>query len=235
MSPEASWSADLFAELTGRGFRVPQPVRSRTGSWAVAGWTASRRVEGEPAPAAHWSELVAASRGFHAALAGIAMPPWLGRRRNPWVLADAMAWGAGRVELKAELAELIEALLAATRPVRLPAQLVHGDIAGNVLFAADGPPTVIDFSPYWRPAGYALAIAAVDLLAWFGATPAIVDELDDEPEIDQLLARALAFRLITESLIREDHDTLHAVRRASKPVVELVLSRIAELCTGRRS
>ncbi|HEY3631538.1 MAG TPA: phosphotransferase [Jatrophihabitantaceae bacterium] len=226
-SREASWCADLFAELSGPGFRVPQPVRSRTGSWTVAGWTASRRVPGEPAPVAHWSELVATSRGFHTALAGIAMPPWLGRRRNPWVLADAMAWGADRVELKPELAALVEALLAATRPIRLPAQLVHGDIAGNVLFAADGPPAVIDFSPYWHPAGYALAIAAVDVLAWSGAPPAILDELDDEPEIDQLLVRALASRLITESLIRKDHDTLHAVRRANQTVVERVLSRIA--------
>lgn len=59
----------------------------------------------------------------------------------------------------------MDGLLAAVRPVRLPSQLVHGDIAGNVLFAAGQSPAVIDFSPYWRPPGYALAVAAVDLLA----------------------------------------------------------------------
>ncbi|HEX5121228.1 MAG TPA: hypothetical protein VFW65_39090 [Pseudonocardiaceae bacterium] len=68
---------------------------------------------------------------------------------------------------------------AATRPVRSPGQLVHGDIAGNVLFAAEAPPAVIDFWPVQRPAGYPLAVAAVDLLAWSAAPPDILDELAD--------------------------------------------------------
>jgi len=44
---------------------------------------------------------------------------------------------------------------------------------GNVLFADASPPAVIDFSPYWRPAGLALAVAAVDALMWGGARLAL--------------------------------------------------------------
>ena len=55
------------------------------------------------------------------------------------------------------------------RPVRAANQVIHGELSGNVLFAAGQAPAVIDFSPYRRPAAYADAIVAVDGLLWFGA------------------------------------------------------------------
>jgi hypothetical protein len=171
--------------------------------------------------------LVATCRAFHAALAGIERPGWVGRGHNRWAIADRMAWGEGEAEVAPELADLVGALMNARRPLRSPSQLVHGDIAGNVLFAADQPPTIIDFSPFWRPAGYALAIAAVDLLTWSGAPPSILGELAEEDGIDQLLLRALIFRLVTESLGRTDPGTRQAVRRAGEPVVDLFLSRVS--------
>jgi hypothetical protein len=97
-----------------------------------------------------------------------------------------------------------------------------------VLFAEGEPPAVIDFSPYWRPAGLALAVAAVDALLWSGAAPAILDELAAQPELDQLLARALVYRLVTEMIFRHDDGSgLEAVARASRPVTDLVLARVA--------
>ena len=223
----ASWLAELFADLRGTGFRVPRPVRAVGGSWVVDGWAAWTAVEGEPDPLHRWSELVAASRAFHAALAGVAAPDWIGRGRNRWAVAERVAWDGARVEVAPELADLVDALRAAARPVRLPDQLVHGDIAGNVLFAPGQPPAVIDFSPSRRPAGYALAVAAVDLMTWSAAPPNILDELAGEDEIDQLLLRALIWRLVTESLGRPDPDSRQAVRRANEPVVDLVLSRLS--------
>jgi uncharacterized protein (TIGR02569 family) len=166
----ASWSAEVLAGLDGPGFRVPGPVRAGDGSWVVDGWAAWSWVEGEPDPVGRWAELVAACRAFHAALGGTGAPPWLGRGRSQWAVADRVAWGETEVEVAPELADLVGALMAAARPVRSPGQLMHGDIAGNVVFAAGQPPAVIDFSPFWRPAGYALAIAAVDVLMWSGAT-----------------------------------------------------------------
>ncbi|GAA4555505.1 hypothetical protein [Planotetraspora kaengkrachanensis] len=223
----ASWLADVFADLRGPGFRVPQPVRGTDGSWVVGGWAAWTAVEGVPDPVARWPELVAAGRAFHAALVGVPAPAWLGRGRSRWEVAERVAWDQAEVEPPPELADLVNGLRAALRPLRLPNQLVHGDLAGNVLFAAGRPPAVIDFSPSWRPAAYALAVAAVDLLAWSGAPPSILDELADEDDIDQLLLRALIWRLVTESLGRPDPDSRQAVRRANQSVVELLLSRVS--------
>lgn len=223
----ASWMAGVFTDLRGPGFRVPRPVRADDGSWVVDGWAAWTTVEGEPAPVQRWAELVAASRAFHAALADVPAPRWLGRGRDRWSVAERSTWDGTQVEIAPELADLVGALRAATRPVRLPSQLVHGDLAGNVLFAAGQPPAVIDFSPSRRPAGYALAVAAVDLLTWWGAPSGVLDDLADEDDIDQLLLRAATWRLLTESLGRPDPDSRLAVRRANEPVVDLLLSRVS--------
>ena len=247
----ARWTAGLYRDLgplTGRrdpGFRVPRPLRTAAGDWVAGdpvtgGWVAWQWLRGEPASWAgvspSWPRLTAASRAFHAALAGRPAPSWLGRDGSPWTVGDQVAWGErdpGSVLAAAPgpLAAQLRSLLAALRPVRLPAQLIHGDLGGNVLFADGEPPAVIDFSPYWRPAGLALAVAAVDALMWGGASPAALGELDGEPELDQLLARALVYRLVTEIIFRRgDPDPaagLEAVARTSQPVTVLVLARLA--------
>jgi uncharacterized protein (TIGR02569 family) len=221
-----AWLADVYAELTGPGFQVPQPIRAHDGTWVVGGWTAWTTVDGEPNPVRRWPELVAASHAFHAAIADVPAPRWLGRRRNRWAVAERATWDDEPVEIAPELIGPVTALRAATRPIELPGQLIHGDLAGNVLFAEGQPPAVIDFSPGERPAAYALAVAAVDVLTWSGASPDILDDLDGEDEIDQLLLRAAIWRLITESLGLPDADSRDAARRANEPVVELLLSRV---------
>ena len=261
----ARWTADLYRDLDSLspvgpldpsaarrdpGFRVPRPLRTvaedgAAGDWVaqdpLAGaWVAWQWLPGEPASwsgvSPFWPSLIAASRAFHAALAGRPAPPWLGRDGSQWTVGDQVAWGErdpGSVlaAAPAPLAGQLRSLLAALRPVRLPAQLIHGDLGGNVLFAAGEPPAVIDFSPYWRPAGLALAVAAVDALTWSGADPAILGELADQPELDQLLARAHVGRLVTEIVSRRgDPDpsaALETVTRTGEPVTALVLERLA--------
>lgn len=250
----ARWTADLYHELAIRrnpGFRVPRPLGTVAGDGAAGDWVARDLLGGEwvawqwlPGEPASWSgvspfwpSLIAASRAFHAALAGRPAPPWLGRDGSQWTVGDQVAWGERDPEsvlaaAPGPLAAQLRSLLAGLRPVRLPAQLIHGDLGGNVLFAAGEPPAVIDFSPYWRPAGLALAVAAVDALTWGGADPAILGELADQPELDQLLARAHVGRLVTEIVSRRSEPDpsvgLDTVARTGQPVTGLILSCLAQ-------
>jgi uncharacterized protein (TIGR02569 family) len=241
---EGRWFADVYDALSGPGFRVPRPVRAVTGDWVEHGWTAWQLVAGAPADwsgvSPRWPELIAVSRALHAALAGASVPEWRATMENPWMIGDQVAWGErdpGPLlgPAAGPIAGQVRLLLAALRPVDLPDQLIHADLAGNVLFADGVPPAVIDFSPLYRPAGLPLAIVAVDALMWHRARPEVLGQLASEQELDQLLARALVYRLVTEVVMREGtagidaagQAKINAAGRAGQPVTDLVLARLA--------
>jgi hypothetical protein len=79
-------------------------------------------------------------------------------------------------------------------------QLVHGDLgSGNVLFAPGLAPAVIDFSPYWRPPGFAEAVVAGDAVVWHEAGVPLLRAVAavSGPYFAPYLARAVIFRLAT--------------------------------------
>jgi hypothetical protein len=108
--------------------------------------------------------------------------------------------------------------------VESPSQLIHGDLLGNVLFAEGEPPTIIDWAPYWRPAGLGAAIAAVDAVCWHGAPMELLPAIGrDIAEWEQLLLRALTFRMTTLHLLKAWHSSL-ADRHA--PVMDAILALV---------
>ncbi len=202
------WFAEVYDALTGPGFRVPRPVRALTGDWVALGWTAYQWVPGAAADwsgvSPRWPDMVAVSRALHAGLIGIPAPPWRATVENPWTIGDEVAWGERDPD----------ALLG-------PAA---GPLAGQVRRL---PPAVIDFSPLERPAGLPLAVVAADTLMWHGASPEVLGHLAGEPELGQLLARALVYRLATEIVRHAGTAGMDAAARAAQPVTDLVLARLA--------
>jgi uncharacterized protein (TIGR02569 family) len=203
---EAAWCAQLLAGVEPCGFRLPRPLPARDGRWVVDGWTASEHLVGQPGPAGRWDQLLAAGRAFHAALRQVARPSFLDDRTHRWARADRVAWGEQTVPVPAEAAEHCARLARLIRPVSASSQLIHGDLTGNVLFADGAPPAVLDFSPYWRPVGYAEAIVLVDGLLWYGADHHLLTRGDRGPHFGQLLVRALMFRLIALTEQARDVD-----------------------------
>jgi uncharacterized protein (TIGR02569 family) len=233
---EGRWFAEVNHALTGPGFRVPRPVRAISGDWVAEGWTASCWVAGAAADwsgvSPRWPELIAVNRALHVALADVPVPAWQGTVQNPWTIGDQVAWserdpGTLLGLATEQIAGQLRRLLAALRPIDLPSQLIHADLAGNVLFADGMAPAVIDFSPLQRPAGWPLAIAAVDTLQWHQARPEVLDQLAGEPELDQLLARALIYRQITEIVRRAGTAGIDIAARTGQPVADLILARLA--------
>ena len=198
--------------------RVAVPVPSANGRWVVAGWSATPFLEGDPA-GWQWGAVLDAGRRFHEAVAHLPRPTFLDRRESPWDTGDRMAWGEQPLHVGPALRPLCERLAAALRPVPdLGRQLVHGDLGGNVLVLPAGPPAVLDLSPYWRPPSWALAVVVVDAMAWGGADGSVLDLVAGEPEIEQLLLRAMLYRLVTDDVV--GHDT----SAVNEPIVDLLLS-----------
>jgi uncharacterized protein (TIGR02569 family) len=196
-------------------FRIARPLRAAGGGWLAEGWEAARFVPGLADPR-RVDDVIVAGAGFHRAVAALPRPSFLDTTADPWAYGDRLAWelpgtGPGR------RSELLATLLTARRPVDLPAQLVHGDLLGNVLFADGLPPAVIDWSAYWRPPGWAVAV--VDALCWHGAGPGVVDRWAHLSDWRQLLIRALIYRIATTEATGRP-----AEREVYRPVVRLVVT-----------
>ena len=95
----------------------------------------------------------------------------------------------------------------------VPSQLVHGDLTGNVLFAGGMAPGIIDFSPYVRPAAYAIGVVISDAITWEGADLSLLEGVSGRPEMGQCLVRALIFRHVTALLLPGSLPAGDAARR----------------------
>ncbi|GIE95215.1 TIGR02569 family protein [Paractinoplanes rishiriensis] len=194
----AAWCAETLTALVEDGrFRVSRPVAQSDG-WVADGWTAWRWVEGA---AADWRihEIAAAGAAFHEALRAVPRPDLLDRCEDPWRYADRIAWGEEAPATDGPYADLLHRLAAVRTPLTAPCQLIHPDLAGNVLFAAGLPPAVIDWPPYWRPETWAPAVVAVDGLDTGRVSAGDALALGTADDWLQLLIRAEMFRVATKN------------------------------------
>lgn len=195
---ETDWRSGVLATLAHTaGFRTARPVATRGGGWRADGWEAWEWLPGA-ADETRVDDVIRVGAAFHRAVAHLDRPAFLDTADDAWSRADRMAWG----ETPMPRDPTLDRLDGAFRTVSSPSQLVHGDLLGNVLFAAGQVPAVIDWAPYWRPAGLGAAIAAVDAVCWHDVPLARLDAFGDGiAEWSQLLVRALAFRVATLHLL----------------------------------
>lgn len=168
---------DTRAGRDHRDLRIAMPVPARDGSWVVDGWAATRYE-----PGTQQLTDLAATRAvgavLHAELAR-ALGSWAEvPRTDRWAVAERIAFeetpmpAAG---LGAQGDRLLGLLADARDSSPLgPEQLVHGDLAGNVLLDPGGAPVVIDVAPYWRPALWAEAVVVLDCVVQWGADRSVM-------------------------------------------------------------
>jgi hypothetical protein len=223
------WRNDVHRALLASSpstFTVPAPIDVPHDGWTGWAW-----VDGRPCVAPRFADLVAVARDYHRALAVVvpSRPSFLDDIDDPWSTGDRVAWGElGPAVVPTSPQEtLLRGLYAARRPLDLESQLIHADLPGNVLFPDDAtrPPAIIDLSPYWRPVGFALAVAAFDAMTWSSTPPeAALAPFAGDDDFPQLLVRAAIYRIVTETIAYRDDP--HRARRAlaeNEPVVELIV------------
>ncbi len=185
--------------------RIAMPIPARDGSWVVDDWAASR-YEPDTTVCADLDVLVAVGRVFHARLRSALerCPSSLAERTDRWARAERLVFGDPLALLRADLGaagELVSRLVDDLEDLDDtdlgPDQLVHGDLAGNVLLDAAGTPVVIDVAPYWRPAAWAEAVCVVDTVARGGAPLSALAGWRDGAA-RQAMLRAILFRLLSD-------------------------------------
>ena len=209
-----------------RALRIAMPIPSRDGRWVVEGWGASR-YEPDTHPCLDLDVLVATGRLLHARLASTLTqrPVGLDNRTDHWARAERAAFSAtdatdaSGIPLRYASA-LVAELLSHLEDTDLgPDQLVHGDLAGNVLLDARGTPVVIDVAPYWRPTLWAEAVCVLDAVRWHGAEAAVMRQWVGGAR-RQAMLRAGVFRLLSdEPALGESARSAAAYRHALTPLL----------------
>lgn len=194
-----------------RSLRLAMPIPTRDLQWVVDGWGASR-FEPDARPCRDLDVLVATGRLLHARLASrvSAPPPGIHDRTDRWARAARVAFGESQPSgIPNALVPLASRLMAALDDTSFgPDQLVHGDLAGNVLLDAAGVPLVIDVSPYWRPVLWAEAVTVLDAVVSLGADEAVLFEWA-HGDRRQAMLRAALFRLLSdERSLVDDYERL---------------------------
>jgi uncharacterized protein (TIGR02569 family) len=218
---ETLWRAEVLIALPDSAeFRVARPVRTVDGAWVSQGWEASRLVTGEP-DVGRPDDVLRAGTAFHQAISALPRPAFLGLREDPWSYGDRVAWDELPVQASPAAMDLLEPLLCARRKVDLDSQVVHGDLAGNVLFADGLPPAIIDWPAYWRPTAWASAVVVADAMCWYDAAPDLLTRWSHLPEWRQMLIRALIYRITTHDKAFGASGWTPAQLGAYRPVIDL--------------
>jgi uncharacterized protein (TIGR02569 family) len=207
-----AWIAPIQARLAvrldeevPRLLRLALPVPARDGNLTAEGWAATRFEPGTT-PCHDLATLRATGHLLHAHLTGALpeRPVALDARTDQWAEADRAAYDtelavrAAATRGEPGLADLVHTLVAGLDGTDLGReQLVHADLAGNVLLDAAGVPFVIDFSPAWRSPLWAEAVCVLDAVLWLGAPVAALDEWRGGVE-RQAMLRAALFRVLAD-------------------------------------
>jgi Ser/Thr protein kinase RdoA (MazF antagonist) len=219
------WIADVTARLEMHAFRLPRAIATIDGRLITDdGWTAWTFLDGQHATPHDIPDCIAGITAFHQALHGIPKHPLMDDNRTPWGKAHQWCWGAAPPVIQPQLQPLIAQLYALRQPIQTsPAQLIHGDLnPENILIAPGQPPALLDFSPFWAPAEFALAIFA----NWIGprrGDHGVLAEFAHIPNFAQLLIRAALRMLLVMAVL----DTLGDWDRSSeKRAAELVIDYV---------
>lgn len=217
---EAVWAGRSLGAISLPDLRIAKLAQATDGRQIVGGWMAYRTTGEEADSAARapgFDDYVLVSVKLHQALAALPRPEFIGKRKDLLAQADRVAWGEEQAELdEAKGGRWFEILAGSLKPVSLPDQVVHGSLYRSVRFDGGGPPTVIDFRPYFRPAEWATALVVVDAIALGGADADLIDRWSHLPAWRQMLLRATLFRLAAHALDPDAEEAdLDGLRRAA--------------------
>lgn len=197
---ETIWIAEQFNALERpKTFFIPEQLKSNENKWVVDNWASWKFIPGEGDSNGKIQELFKICDDFHVFLKDVSKPDFIDKRKNPWSIADRVAWQEVEIKYDNIFMKSIIEIQKLLQPIKEKNQLMHGDIGGNIIFFKDSIPAVIDYSLYWRPAGFAKAVMVADNIAWEGAEKSEIKYLKEtEKEAEQLLLRAILRRIVEQ-------------------------------------
>ncbi|MDY6048980.1 MAG: TIGR02569 family protein [Corynebacterium sp.] len=215
----ANWSATVCDTVAPTGVRLARPLRSTDGRFTVAGWKVSQFVPGEIHARA--DEVVAASLRLAESMAALPIPRFATRtvpailsEVDIFDLADRAAWadnpapvlavgfgpGAEATEDQQIALENAAVVLSRREEISGADHVCHADMFATTLTWQSQPPCVTGIVCVAHPAAYTAALTMVDAMIAGAANADLIDRFRDVRNIDQLVIRALLYRLYIHAL-----------------------------------
>ncbi|MGE5653581.1 MAG: hypothetical protein ACM3ZQ_04835 [Bacillota bacterium] len=202
------WVASTINQIKDpQGYRLSRPIISKYDCYSYRGWCCTAFEPGHHRRG-EAAEKLRVARLLHHDLQTVVLGD-IPYSDDPWTKAHRIAWK--KDPLPSSMIEPAHDTLAgllATVPDRSltqKVQIVHSDLSGNVLFDDRLEPLVIDFSPTVGPAEYAEAILVCDCIAWEGSPLSDLDLLPLTPLYQEMVRRAVTFRLAVTALVAKDN------------------------------
>ncbi len=222
------WIGDFSERVVQEGFRIPRALKTAEGKWITEdGWTAWTFLEGRHAAREDIPVCIEGIIALHKGLKGIAKHALMEDNHTPWGKADRWCWGEKPEHLQPELKDHIDTLYDLRKPVRgLEDQLIHGDLnPENILIAEGCPPAFLDFSPFWRPPEFALAIFA-NFIGPRRGDGSVLKHFEGIRAFDQMLVRAGIRMLLVMSVMGDLEDWERcSEREAAQIIIDYIASR----------
>ncbi|OCA88434.1 hypothetical protein A8F94_24555 [Bacillus sp. FJAT-27225] len=195
----------IISSINPQGYRLSKPIKSNKGTFVSNGWGCTNFERGQEVNG-QIKEKLRVSRLFHRDLSNIRYKDF-SQVDNPWSKAHRIAWQIDGLRMGAntEARKIINELLQKIQlREQYNLQIVHSDLAGNILFDDVLPPLIIDFSPTVAPVEYAEAILVCDCIAWQGSK---ISDIDLLPGNKEMFIRAVVFRLAAEAIISGENSS----------------------------
>lgn len=203
-----SWISEVLETISMQSLTIAKPIRSKNGNFVENGYGVTEYIAGDFF-SGRIEEKIKACRILNQLLESVNQPEDWTHWSSPWQWANQIAWEEADLpeNTDSRSKEIIESIKAEYKPIYLSKQLIHSDLAGNILFNRTTP-VIIDFSPEFRPSSYAEVLLITDSIAWHQEQ---VESLwiAQYPKalIIQLALRAIVFRLAVVIIFNPAHYT----------------------------
>jgi uncharacterized protein (TIGR02569 family) len=216
------WLLSVVDNINPQGYRLAKPIKSKNGTYVTSNWINTKFEPGEEANG-RIAEKLHISKLFHHDLSKVTIDDFRAPN-NRWEKAHRVAWQVVDMpkQIHQNAKKIINQLLCkVTRTEVYSMQIIHGDLAGNILFHEKLSPLIIDFSPTIAPREYADAILVCDCIAWQESNVSEIDLLPSTEFYKEMVLRAIIFRLTTAALASgNNEDLFHQEYFAYKPILE---------------
>ncbi|MCJ8313028.1 MAG: hypothetical protein HRU38_06750 [Saccharospirillaceae bacterium] len=223
-----NWLGDVLIQQTSNNYRSTVMLKNKQEQYVYDEiWTVWNYLEGIHSQNSDVELCIIAIQKYHAELAKIEFNDVLNENSSPWGVADKAAWGEKQENIQPQLNSLVSKLYKLRQPIFCDKQqVIHGDLNfENILIHPKESPAIIDLSPFWGVAEFALAIYA-NFIGPRAGDIKVLKHFEHIKNFDQLLIRASIRMLIVMSQINQlDQWDQSSEKKAAELIINYVSSK----------